>query len=245
MPGSREPSSRRRSRAGRGGESGPSASEAQTHLGRFLRECRERLGLTSRQVAELTRTQPDRTPISHSNVLAIERGRHVPTLDKVLTLSAIYGVAPGHFIAELRRDMVAGEDSPTLGYADAVAAAARARAAGQLSTAVELYAQALRHGEAAEAGDGAGRRPGPAAVRLELAGCYAQLGLATVAQRELERVLGDDGSDGEERRRAERQRRSSRGSVSAPARKSTGCAASAAIQASTRARSSASVPSAS
>src|SRR5207248_793361 len=57
---------------------------AANSLGRFIRECRESLGFTSRKVEEMTRTRPGLVAISHSNLLAIEKGSHVPTFDKIV-----------------------------------------------------------------------------------------------------------------------------------------------------------------
>jgi transcriptional regulator with XRE-family HTH domain len=69
----------------------PAASDA-------LRRLRTRLGLTTRKVAEASQTVAReqgsaKFAISHARLVQIENGRSTPSLQKVFSLSAIYGVA--------------------------------------------------------------------------------------------------------------------------------------------------------
>ena len=59
--------------------------QGETSLGRFIKECRTNLGYTTRRVEEITRSRPGMVAISHSNLVAIEKGRHIPSYDKMVT----------------------------------------------------------------------------------------------------------------------------------------------------------------
>lgn len=66
--------------------------------GEFLRRTRMRLGLTTRQVAELSKTIAaqrgrEEFSVSHACLVQIENGGSVPGLFKLYSLSAIYGIS--------------------------------------------------------------------------------------------------------------------------------------------------------
>jgi transcriptional regulator with XRE-family HTH domain len=65
--------------------------------GNRLQRFRKRLGLTTRQVAELSRAVAERQSsedyyISHARLVQVEGGGSIPSIHKLFTLSAIYGV---------------------------------------------------------------------------------------------------------------------------------------------------------
>jgi transcriptional regulator with XRE-family HTH domain len=69
---------------------------AEERAGERLKQIRARLGLTTRDVAELSRTiAVDRTneefSISHARLIQIENGESTPSIYKLFTLSAVYG----------------------------------------------------------------------------------------------------------------------------------------------------------
>src|SRR5579884_1148269 len=65
--------------------------------GDHLRRIRTRLGITTRQVEELSRKiaaehDNDEYLISHARIIQVENGESTPSIYKLFTLSAIYGV---------------------------------------------------------------------------------------------------------------------------------------------------------
>src|SRR5204863_7922285 len=123
-----------------------------------FKDCRSSLGLTSRKVEEITRSRPGLSPISHSNLLAIEKGSHVPTYDKVLTLALVYNVPTQHFEDQLKQDMLGvAEPPPGVASDDLMLAAGSALEEGQYERALELFTQA-HHAAAAEEHTAPGER---------------------------------------------------------------------------------------
>lgn len=172
------------------------------HLGQFIRECRTTLGYTSRQIEAMTRDRDGLSRISHSNLLAIEHGKHVPTFDKVITLSQLFNVPTQYFEDQLRNDMIrvraaAGPDES----AETLAQRGRAAlAAGEDAQALELYLQSLAVAMSQPAS--AERDLLVAEAKLSAAQCRARAGLLRLAKDELEDLLGTANLDPDVARRA-------------------------------------------
>jgi tetratricopeptide (TPR) repeat protein len=169
-------------------------------LGQFIKECRQSLGYTSRRVEEITRTRPGLTAISHSNLLAMEKGVNVPTFDKIVTLAQVFNIPTRHFEDRLQRDMLGTVAVvPDATWDDRMAAADRALQEGQHAQALECFIQA--HTVAVEELDGADPDEQPAwrrrlaETRLQVANCRKRLGLLRVAKEELEDLLASKDLD--------------------------------------------------
>jgi len=162
------------------------------HLGRFLRLRREQLGLTSRRVEELTRNRKGMVRISHSNLLAIESGKHIPTFDKILTLAQVLHAPVEELEEQLRSDMLPdAEVGDETSYDDVSSALAVALDEGRDRRALELAERRLRIAQASA--DGHHRCARLDSARLDAARCRIRAGLLTRAQGELERLVGSGG----------------------------------------------------
>jgi tetratricopeptide (TPR) repeat protein len=168
-------------------------TDGSSHLGRFIKECRTSLGYTSRKVEEVTRTRPGLSAISHSNLLAIEKGVHVPTFDKILTLSLIFNVPTSHFEDQLKRDMQGGEDrAPSLPSDSLLTLGMAALAEGEHGRALEHFIEAYTAALAEQARAVPEAAERLAEARLQAANCRARLGLVRIAKEDLEAILGDE-----------------------------------------------------
>ena len=162
-------------------------------LGRFIRSCRLERGLTTRGVEELTRSRPGLVSISHSNLIAIEQGLHVPSFDKIVTLGLVYNVPSQMFEDHLRRDMLAVAAEPPGRTSDELRTQAKQTvAAGDFAKALALYGElyATIEGSPIPPGEKCGDL---AWVGLQAADCRVRLGLPRVAKNELEDILKLDG----------------------------------------------------
>ena len=83
-----------------------------THLGTFIRECRNGLKYTSRQMARLSNGRSDIPSISNSYLISIENGKHIPRLDKIITLADLLKVPITHLVDRCRIDLGGQVDAP-------------------------------------------------------------------------------------------------------------------------------------
>jgi len=176
----------------------------QSHLGRFIRECRTSLKYTSRKVAALSGERPDLPGISGSYLLAVEKGNHIPRLDKVITLAEVFNVPVHHFVDQCRLDMGVAADAPAgASFAELSEAAAEYKAGGDLHRALAAYKQAFQL--LLTNGNGNATTERQALIvktRLEVATCYRLLHNPRVAREELQAVLRERPLAGDIKRRA-------------------------------------------
>ncbi|MFC2172059.1 helix-turn-helix domain-containing protein [Acidobacteriota bacterium] len=71
----------------------------ESNFGRFIRTCRQYLGYSLRKVAQLSEEEVAFERITPGNLAMIERGKHIPSFAKILTLARIYNV-PLRFFEE-------------------------------------------------------------------------------------------------------------------------------------------------
>jgi tetratricopeptide (TPR) repeat protein len=142
-------------------------------------------------VAEITRTRPGLTPISHSNLIAIEQGRHVPPYDKILTLSLVFNIPTQLFEDQLRRDMQDGHAAAVGESAEELYQTADAlRSEGHYEQALATYTKLLSQLDGPDPGmDREHVVEMTAQARLQAANCRSRLGLPRVAKEELEELL--------------------------------------------------------
>lgn len=160
-----------------------------SNLGRFIRECRVSLGYTSRKIEEITQSRQGLAKISHSNLIAIEKGKHIPTYDKIVTLSEVFSVPTYLFEDQLKLDMAGPQAIPEgTTYESAEALGKEYLAMGDLEQALECFTQSYLLAEQAEI-------PPPEKnkkvidARINVANCERRLGLSRVARDELEQIF--------------------------------------------------------
>ena len=78
-------------------------------IGQFLRRTREAQNLSQEQLAALTDGRPGR--VSRAMISAVERGRHLPGLEVLLTLSQVLHISPNEVLERLELARVAAVDT--------------------------------------------------------------------------------------------------------------------------------------
>jgi transcriptional regulator with XRE-family HTH domain len=158
-----------------------------SHLGSFIRECRKGLKYTSRQVAKLSSGRLDIPSISNSYLISVENGKHIPRLDKVITLADVLHVPVGELVQRCREDLQS--DGPPAAIADFNALFEAGREHAEMNehgNALALFRQAYQ----VVSEHRNGTRPDQVSeLRLQIANCYRRLKMNRVAKEELENLL--------------------------------------------------------
>ena len=162
-----------------------------THLGSFIRECRNGLKYTSREVSRLSHARPDIPSISNSYLISVENGKHIPRLDKVIALADLLNVPITHLVDRCREDLGRRIQAPDQALFEELFSAGRERAEmNDHAKALDLLRQAY---------DAAGGNSGQIVVeagqfhelRLQIANCYRSLKINRAARDEVESLLRD------------------------------------------------------
>ena len=109
---------------------------------RFIRECRQGLKYTSRQVARLSSDRTDIPSISNSYLISVENGKHIPRLDKIIALADLLNVPVTHLVDRCREDI--GEPVETEGaeFAELLASARERAEMNEHGKALEMFRKA-------------------------------------------------------------------------------------------------------
>jgi transcriptional regulator with XRE-family HTH domain len=129
----------RRESTGSGARRVPTPAE---HIGQFLRRTRESLNLSQEQLAALTDGRPGR--VSRATISAVERGRHLPGLEVLLTLSQVLHISPTEVLERLELARVAGVETARLSLDELERKASESFWAGDHRQAVACYDAMLR-----------------------------------------------------------------------------------------------------
>ena len=120
-------------------------------IGQFLRRTREGQSLSQEQLAALTDGRPGR--VSRATISAVERGRHLPGLEVLLTLSQVLHISPNEVLERLELARVASVDAAELSLDELESRASESFWAGDHRHAAACYDAMLRKLEQDEAGD--------------------------------------------------------------------------------------------
>ena len=162
------------------------------YLGQFIRECRTNLGMTSRKIEELS-SKGRYTKISHSNLIAIERGDHVPTFDKILTLSLLMNVPTHHFEERLKLDMLGAPEAPEGADYESLSEEGREYLSlGDYEKAMNCFAQSYMFLEKERGCSENEKMLKQFEARLNVANCRVRVGIPVVAKEELEELLSEE-----------------------------------------------------
>jgi transcriptional regulator with XRE-family HTH domain len=120
----------------------PSLPTPAERIGQFLRRTREAQNLSQDQLAALTDGRPGR--VSRATISAVERGRHLPGLDVLLTLSQVLHISPNEVLERLELARVADVDTAELSLDELERKASERFWAGDHRHAVACYDAMLR-----------------------------------------------------------------------------------------------------
>lgn len=128
---------RRRPRTG-----SPLRTQSRRGIGQFLRRTREAQNLSQDQLAALTDGRPGR--VSRATISAVERGRHLPGLEVLLTLSQVLHISPNEVLERLELARAASVDTVELSLDELDRKASKSFWAGDHRHAVACYDAMLR-----------------------------------------------------------------------------------------------------
>ena len=171
-----------------------------TRLGSFIRECRNGLKYTSREMSRLSSGRTDIPSISNSYLISVENGKHIPRLDKIICLSELLNVPVTHLVDRCREDLGKAVPPPSgAQFAELFQAGRERKEMSDHTKALELFRSAY---EVARSDDSRVPYKDVIAVRLQIANCYRRLKISRVAKEEIESILTEKKLDDHTRAKA-------------------------------------------
>lgn len=157
-------------------------------IGLFFRRARESQNLSQEQLAELTRRHPGQ--VSRAMISAVERGRHLPGLEVLLTLSGALHVSPNEVLERLELSRSGRFDTCNLSFEELESEASRAFWAGDPRKAVSCYDAmlALIDAGAIESDEPIAKLT--AVVELRRGTALRRCGATVAARAAIERAIG-------------------------------------------------------
>jgi transcriptional regulator with XRE-family HTH domain len=168
------------------GAPGPRPTPAQ-QIGLFLRATREAQNLNQEQLAALTSRRPGR--VSRAMISAVERGRHLPGLEVLLTLSRVLHVSPTEVLERL--ELARGEPIDATGktFEELDRQASESFWAGEPRRAAACYDAMLRQLRDEPPDDASERRRRTATTELRRGAALRRCGAPTAARGSIERAI--------------------------------------------------------
>jgi transcriptional regulator with XRE-family HTH domain len=164
-------------------------SRRSVRLGTFLRRLREGYGYTLRKVEE--RAIAFGEVIDNSQLSRFEKGKAIPSFEKLRALAAVFNVPVQHFSDVLDLEEYEGLKPQTGGYDEMLASGAAAFAAGEHGRAFVTFERALELAQQESAHPTAAERIVEARWRMAVAS--KALGKLFLTEHELREVLKDAG----------------------------------------------------
>jgi transcriptional regulator with XRE-family HTH domain len=161
---------------------GPDEERVSTRLGAYLKRLREGYGYTLRRVEEKSTQIGD--PIDNSQLSRFEKGKALPSFDKLRTLARVFNVSVQNFSDFLDLEEFEASRPETNDYDEALRLGAAAYAHGDHGGAFVAFERALEI--AKESGDSAERI---AEARWRVAAALKGLGKLAMSEHELREIL--------------------------------------------------------
>lgn len=159
-----------------------------SHLGGFIRQCRQELKYSFRRVEELSKDREPFERISSSHLVALEQGRYYPSFPKIISLSEIFDVPLDRFVDYYRLDIEAGDNVPKGTTADsAEILASELIEKGRHKDALRFYRFSLE--ELERHPDGSDREERISSIRYKIGLCRHSMGQLRLAEDELKEIL--------------------------------------------------------
>lgn len=176
----------RASTATRPPSSGPGTGESapSLRLGAYLRRLREGYGYTLRKVEEKSATFGE--PIDNSQLSRFEKGKALPSFDKLRALARVFNVSVQNFADVLDLEQYEAEKPAAGDYDDLLALGSESFARGEHGRAFVTFERAL---EVAEAGPPRTMAERVAEARWRMAAALRALGKLGMTEHELREIL--------------------------------------------------------
>jgi transcriptional regulator with XRE-family HTH domain len=165
----------------------PSAESGSTRLGLYLRKLREGYGYTLRKVEEHAVSMGE--AIDNSQLSRFEKGKAVPSFDKLRALARVFNVPVQSFSDVLDLEEYQDLKPESADHASLLRSAADLMAKGEAGRAFVTYERALEIAEAL--GDRAERAEKVAEARWRMACALKMLGKLRMSEYELREILKD------------------------------------------------------
>jgi len=168
-----------------GYEEGDPGTGSSARLGSYLRRLREGYGYTLRKVEEQSLALGE--PIDNSQLSRFEKGKAVPSFEKLRALARIFNVSVQNFSDILDLEEYETFRPTSEDYDDLLRAGAAHFAQGEHGRAFVTFERAAEVAEARDAGDPFGERAVEA--RWRMAAALKALGKLSMTEQELRRIL--------------------------------------------------------
>ena len=156
-------------------------------IGLFFRSARETQQLSQEQLADLTRSRPGR--VSRAMISAVERGRHLPGIEVLLTLSQVLHVSPSEVLERLELARAEIIDTDGLSFEELNRQAKERFWKGDPRGAVVCYDAMLRLIRDGNPDNGQAATRELALVELKRGAALRRCGAPTAARSSIERSI--------------------------------------------------------
>lgn len=164
--------------------SGTGESLPSVRLGAYLRRLREGYGYTLRKVEEKSATFGE--PIDNSQLSRFEKGKALPSFDKLRALARVFNVSVQNFADVLDLEQYEAEKPASGDFEDLLSAGAESFARGEHGRAFVTFERAL---EVAETGSRQKMAERVAEARWRMAAALRALGKLSMTEHELREIL--------------------------------------------------------
>jgi transcriptional regulator with XRE-family HTH domain len=166
-------------------DAGGVPTEGSTRLGSYLRSLREGYGYTLRKVEERALAMGE--AIDNSQLSRFEKGKAIPSFDKLRALARVFNVPVQNFSDVLDLEEYRDLGPATVDYAELIRLGGELRARGDHGASLVAYERALE--AAQDEHDPARREEAVAEARWRMAQALRVLGKLYMSERELREIL--------------------------------------------------------